>query len=184
MRAHENPFRVSRLDALHFRGAPIASLVATLRSHAYRGAVVGPEGSGKSTLLREMAEYLENDGVHVRIVRFDDHAALATALVHRDAVWLIDGAERIPLPLRAALTTSLRRVVITTHAAAPGLQILVRCATTPALLTELMHELEGPTLSVVEAEALFRASRGNLRLAFRSLYDMASQDFVGAFLAR
>jgi energy-coupling factor transporter ATP-binding protein EcfA2 len=184
MRAHENPFRLSRVDSLRFRGEQVPALAATLRLRGYRGAVVGPEGSGKSTLLREIAEHLEHDGQRVRIVRFDDLAALVTALVDRGAVWLIDGAERIPLPLRAVLTASLRSVVITTHTPATGLPLLVRCATTPALLTDLLGDLHGPTLSAAEVEGLFYASRGNLRLAFRSLYDMSAQDFVGAFLAR
>jgi hypothetical protein len=184
MRAHENPFRVSRVDSIRFRGQSVPSLVAALRSHAYRGAIVGPEGSGKSTLLGEMAEHLEHDGMRVRRARFDDLAALATALVDREAVHFVDGAERIPLPLRVALAISLHRVVITCHVAAPGLAILARCATAPALLTELLDDLGGPTLSPEDADALFRGSRGNLRLAFRSLYDMAAQDFAGAFLAR
>jgi GTPase SAR1 family protein len=184
MRAHENPFRVSRVDSLRFRGPQMPTLIATLRSHGYRGAIVGPEGSGKSTLLREMAEHLDGDGLRVRTARFDDHASLATALVDRDAVWLIDGAERIPLPLRIVLTMSVHRVVITTHITAPGLPVLVNCTTTPALLAELLGDLGGPTLSSEDADALFRRSGGNLRLAFRSLYDMAAQDFAGAFLAR
>ena len=184
MRAHENPFRVSRVDSIRFRGQSVPSLVAAVRSHAYRGAIVGPEGSGKSTLLAEIAEHLERDGVRVRAVRFDDLAALATALIDRDAVWCIDGAERIPFPLRVALTISLHRVVITCHVAAPGLPLLAQCATAPALLTELLGDLGGPTVSSEDADALFRRSGGNLRLAFRALYDMAAQDFAGAFLAR
>ncbi len=184
MRAHENPFRVSRVGSLRFRGPPIPTLVATLQLHGYRGAIVGPEGSGKSTLLREIAEHLERDGLRVRTARFDDRALLAAALVDREAVWHIDGAERIPLPFRVVLTMSVHRVVITTHIAAPGLPVLVRCATTPALLAELLGDLGGPKLSSQDADALFRGSRGNLRLAFGSLYDMAAQDFVGAFLAR
>jgi hypothetical protein len=131
-----------------------------------------------------MAEHLERNGLRVRTARFDDRASLATAIVDREAVWHIDGAERIPLPLRTLLTLSVHRVVITTHIAAPGLPVLVRCATTPALLLELLGDLGGPTLSSQDADALFRGSRGNLRLAFRSLYDMAGEDFVGAFLAR
>src|SRR5207247_49164 len=87
MRAHENPYRVSRVEALGFRGSEsVAHLAATVRSHEYRGVIVGPEGSGKSTLLRELAGIIVADGVRVRIARFDDVAALASALVQRAPV--------------------------------------------------------------------------------------------------
>ena len=125
MRAHENPYRVSRVEALGFRGSEsVAHLAATVRSHEYRGVIVGPEGSGKSTLLRELAGIIVADGVRVRIARFDDVAALASALVQRDPVWLVDGAERIPAPIRSMLATLVRRIVMTSHEETSTLPLL------------------------------------------------------------
>jgi ABC-type molybdenum transport system ATPase subunit/photorepair protein PhrA len=173
------------VEALPFRrSGPVAGLAATVRANGYRGAIVGPEGSGKSTLLRELADSLAADGLRVRIARFDDVAALASALVVRDTVWLVDGAERIPLPIRVTLAGAVRRIVITTHAAMSGLPLLVRCETDLALLRDLLAELGGPMGASELAEVVFRESGGNLRLVFRALYDAAAQDFAGALRAR
>lgn len=185
MRAHENPYRVSRVESLRFRGrTSVPILVAALASAGYRGAIVGPEGSGKSTLLREIGDHLLEEGWPVRIVRFDNGAALATAIVDRETVWLVDGAERITLPLRTALTCLVHRIVITSHDRAAGLPVLVRCETTFPLFSELLADLGCLPLSAEEAEALFHRSGGNLRLAFRALYDATAADFVGALRAR
>jgi ABC-type molybdenum transport system ATPase subunit/photorepair protein PhrA len=185
VRAHENPFRTSRVQSLRFREGPsVPALVAVLRSRGNRGAIVGPEGSGKSTLLREISEHLRNDGSRVRVVRFDDSGSLAAALVDRDTIWLIDGAERIAPAMRIALVTVVRQIVITAHGWAAGLPILFQCQTSVTLLNELLVELGAPSVSPEDADDLFRRSDGNLRLVFRSLYDAAAQDFVGAFRAR
>lgn len=184
MRAHENPFRISRVESLGFRGWPASAAVAELRALDHRAAIVGREGSGKSTLLREIAGELLQDGMRSRVVRFDDHLTLASALFDRETVWLVDGAECIPLPLRAALVGGVRRIVITTHDRTAGLPVLLCCETTVILLRQLAADL-GEPLQPAEADAVFRGAGGNLRLAFRSLYDVASaQDFVGAFRAR
>jgi ABC-type molybdenum transport system ATPase subunit/photorepair protein PhrA len=185
VKAHENPYRVSRVETLRFRGSePVAQLADTVRSHSYRGAIVGPEGSGKSTLLRELADSIAADGIRVRVVRFDGVAALASALVDRDTVWLVDGAERIPPPIRATLAKLVRRIVITAHHETSYLPLLALCDTDLALLDDLLAELAGPTAGSDVAEALFRESGGNLRLVFQALYDAAAQDFAGAFRAR
>jgi len=185
MRAHENPFRVSRVEALGFRGSEsVVHLAATLRSHEYRGVIIGPEGSGKSTLLRELAGLIAADGVRVRIARFDDVAALASAVVERDAVWLVDGAERIPAPIRSMLAMLVRRIVMTSHEETSNLPLLVQCETDLALLDDLLAELAGPTAAAEIAAALFHESGGNLRMVFQALYDAAAQDFAGAFRAR
>jgi hypothetical protein len=185
MRAHENPYRISCVESLGFRGREsVARLVAEVVSMGYRGAIVGQEGSGKSTLLREIGESLAEDGCRVRIVRFDDRAALAQAIFDRDTVWLIDGAERIVSPLRVALARLVRRIVMTSHSSTAGLPLVTRCATNLTLFSDLLADLGGPPLTSEDAETVFRRSGGNLRLAFRSLYDAAAHDFVGAFRAR
>lgn len=185
MRAHENPYRTSCVESLRFRGREsVPNYVATLGSVGYRGAIVGPEGSGKSTLLRAIGERLAEDGWRVRVVRFDDRGAFADAIVDRETIWLVDGAERIVLPLRAALARLVRRIVLTDHSTTAGLPLLARCETNLTLFSDLLAALGGPPLTSEDAESVFRQSGGNLRLAFRSLYDAAAQDFVGAFRAR
>ena len=185
MRAHENPYRTCRVESLPFRATrTVTAIVTELSSLDHRAAIVGPEGAGKSTLLREIADALVRSGMRSELIRFDDHAALFAAPFDREAIWLVDGAERIPLPLRALLVNSVRRIVITSHRWTAGLPVLFRCATTVGLFRQLTTAL-GETLPEAEAETRFRDARGNLRLALRSLYDdAAAQDFVGAFRAR
>lgn len=184
MRPHENPFRSSKVLALTFRmSEPLPALIGRLRAGRFRGAIVGPVGSGKSTLLREVAEALVLEGLTVRTLRFDDHAALLAAVLDRRIVLCVDGAERIPLPLRIGLVAGARRIVLTAHAAVPGISVLARTETTPALLAELLQDLGVPCPSS-DVEALFLRCQGDIRSAFQVLYDEASQDLPGAFRAR
>ena len=99
-------------------------------------------------------------------------------------MWLVDGAERIPAPIRSMLAMLVRRIVMTSHQEISNLPLLVHCETDLALLDDLLAELAGPTAAAEIAAALFHESGGNLRMVFQELYDAAAQDFVGAFLAR
>src|SRR5256885_12981147 len=68
MRAHENPFRISRAQGLAFRGLlSLSEIAARLAGFGYRGAIAGPEGSGKSTLLRELEADLSDGGMCTRL---------------------------------------------------------------------------------------------------------------------
>lgn len=60
-------------------------------------------------------------------------------------------------------------MIISSHQ--PGLlPTLVDCQTSPALLRELIHRLD-PCCNV-DATALYSRHNGNLRNAFRELYDL------------
>jgi len=172
MRAHENPFRISRTQSLRFRGAvSLDQLVARLATHGYRGAIVGPEGSGKTTLLRELEAELAAAGLSTKLLRFDDVALLRP--LNRQTILMIDGAEKLPWLIHAVLALTTARLVVTAHGRREGVPILVEAAANPAIMEELLIELAGrdPAL-VARAKLLFQEKRGNVRQVFSALYDV------------
>lgn len=175
MRAHENPFRISRAQALAFRG-PLSrgELLSRLASLGYRGAIVGPEGSGKSTLLRELEADLSAAGMCTRLLQFDDLALLHR--VERGTILMIDGAEKLPWPIHSVLTLATPKLLVTAHGRREGLPVLMDCAATPELMEELLIELAGrdPAL-VARTKLLFLEKRGNVRQVFSALYDQLAE---------
>ena len=175
MRAHENPFRTSRAQALAFRGSlSRAQIVARLAALGYRGAIVGPEGSGKSTLLREIDTHLAAAGMPTTLLQFDDLALLRR--VEPSTVLLIDGAEKLPWVLHLVLTLTTARLVVTAHGHREGLPVLAECAATREVLEELVTELAGPdAVLAARARRLFLEKRGNVRQVFKALYDVLAE---------
>jgi ABC-type hemin transport system ATPase subunit len=175
MRAHENPFRISRAQALPFHGPlSLNQIVARLATLGYRGAIVGPEGSGKTTLFRELEAELTAAGLRTKLVRFDD-----LALLHRlnqETILMIDGAEKLPWPVHAFLALTTARLVVTAHGGRAGLPVLLECTASQDLMEELLIELAGrdPAL-VARAKMLFQEKRGNVREVFGALYDVLAE---------
>lgn len=191
LRAADNPFRVERLEALHYRapGFDWAALMARLRSQGGFGALRGPEGSGKTTLLHELGDRLGAEGFELRRLRpdLDDRRLAAHQLsefgtdVSSSTALLLDGADRVgPLAwrrlLRAARGAAV--LVVTTHREG-RLPTLHRCRTSPALLAELIDELVPFGPGGEGAVALFARSEGNVRRALRTLYDRAARHAMG-----
>jgi ABC-type hemin transport system ATPase subunit len=172
MRAHENPFRISRAQALAFRG-PLSrdQLLVRLAALDYRGAVVGPEGSGKSTLLRELEADLSAAGLRTRLLRFDDLAMLHR--VERETILMIDGAEKLPWPFHAVVALTTPRLIVTAHGRREWLPVLLECAASAELMEELVVELVGwDSALLARARDLFEQKRGNMRQVFGALYDV------------
>ncbi len=196
MEAHENPFRVERIEALRYRlagagsggcrNAPEAwvdALGARLLERGGRGALVGPKGRGKTTLLEALGEALARQGYRVvwqrlsRERRGVEWRTVRRHLRHEPArvALLVDGAEQLD-PVRWWLMRCLARrvavLLITVHR--PGrLTTLHRHESTPALLQELIRELlAGTNLPPPDdIPALHQQHAGNLRECLRSLYD-------------
>ena len=174
MRAHENPFRISRAQALAFRG-PLsrAQLLARLAERGYRGAIVGPEGSGKSTLLRELEADL-SEGMCTRLLQFDDLALLHR--VERGTILMIDGAEKLPWILHSVLALTTPRLIVTAHGWREGLPLLIECRATRALMAELVTELAGHDAALLaRATQLFQEKHGNIRAVIGALYDLLGE---------
>jgi len=172
MKAHDNPFRMSRARALRFRGPlSLDELVARLSALGYRGAIVGPEGSGKTTLLCELEDELAAAGLRTRLVRFDDPALLRRG--DRETILMIDGAEKLPWVVHSLLAMTKHRLVVTAHGRREGLPVLLECSVNPKIMEELVIELAGRDPAVLaRARRLFVEKRGNAREVFAALYDV------------
>lgn len=184
MRARDNPFRADRLHGLRYRapGFRWPELLARLDRQGGLGAIRGPEGSGKTTLWRELGERLEETGVAVRLLRpslSDPPAARRevrdlTQGIDRRTALLLDGADRVgPIGWRRLKQDARRAgvLVVTTHREG-RLPTLHRCATSAALLAELVGELLPVSeRGVLGVGRLFQREQGDVRRALRSLYD-------------
>lgn len=179
MKARDNPFRTERVDALAYRADDFAwdALEASLAAKRGRGALVGPEGHGKTTLLTQWAERRRSLGDFVVLSRMACGQRWLTkaqraSLVPRAWVF-IDSAEQLGwlgwLELRR-LTVKADAVIVTTHR--PGrFATIYTCRTSPRLFAELSAELDGANW---DYETLWSRHGGNIRLAFRDLYDQCA----------
>ena len=183
VRPADNPFASARIDGLTYRfdGDSVTTVLDRLVRHGSRGAVVGRHGSGKTTLLDTLAARLSGEPVHIRLDAATPQplraarAALPARVEARHAV-LIDGAEQLGPIDWSRLCRRMRHagvVVITSHRTG-RLPTIHECATTPALLRELVLELDPATAETVDICDLFDRHGGNLRQCFRELYDHCS----------
>jgi len=170
VRAEENPYRASRIEALAFRFAAggLDDLVDRFLRAGRRGAIVGPPGSGKTTLLRAVGRCLRARGIETR------WNALTDAEPAR-AVILVDGRERAPalaLTLLRLRTRLLGCGLLTTRHAGGGLPTLYRCAPSERIALDLLGELEPSADEGVRGRFLQRLhqSHGNVRAALHAMY--------------
>lgn len=185
MYARDNPFRGERLHALRFRfavGDDHEALLARVMAQGGRGAIVGPHGSGKTTLMLELAPLLRARGYAVRALRIgaerrslsgEEWRSLTAGLGPRDAI-LFDGAGHLMLWTWWRLRDRLRAagvLIVTAHRAHRG-PVVVRTATSPELLRELVAELD-PTVGDAQIRDACHEARCDLRAALRSLYESA-----------
>ena len=175
MRAHENPFRISRAQALPFRGPlSLHQIVARLATLGYRGAIVGPQGSGKTTLLRELEAELAAAGFDTKLLRFDDLALLHR--VDRKTILMVDGAEKLPWPVHVFLAFTTPRLVVTAHGRREGVPVLLECGADAELLEDLVVELAGPDAALLaHARQLFVEKRGDVRAVLGALFDVLAE---------
>ena len=190
MKARENPFAVDRLHAVGYRSpdTSIDELLRRLDEMNYRAAIVGPEGSGKTTLLETLQEALVRQGLHTWAFFVNDTAPLTgprcrylLSELGRDDILLLDGADAVRrsswLLLRRRTANHAAGLIITSHR--PGLlPTLVKCATSPALLREIVRELEPPGHAVPTnlLDELYAHHQGNLRDCLRELYDLFARE--------
>jgi hypothetical protein len=148
-----------------------------------RGAIVGPEGSGKTTLLEDLATELERRGRSVSFLALSAGENSLSPQQRREVLeaaggetfLLVDGADALAPRAWRALFRRGRRArgfVITAHEEGL-LPTLWRTETSPDLLAQMVRALtgRGPEAFGRPAADLFRAHGGNLREAFRELYD-------------
>ncbi len=187
--AHENPFRVARLEAISYRAAGHCweRLLDVLRASEWRGAIVGPQGSGKTTLFDELARRIDAMSPdikvhHLPVLREDEppwsfnRLKELTADICAHHVVFFDGADHLPRPTWWLLRWRVKHArgfVVTTHS--PGLlPTLVRTSTSPALLDDLVAELLGEIPASIQdrLEELHGRHNGDIRAALFELYDI------------
>jgi len=184
-RAHLNPFRVSRLEALRFRFPPgenWESLETRLAHHGGRGAVIGPRGSGKTTLLEEWAQRRRKSGKRILKIRLNTERRIISSAyiqaVRRDpqAEVFLDGAEQLSFRAWRRFLSDIgkARVLIITSHRAGRLPLLLRTGMTPMLARDIVKELlegeETPSIAALLPD-LLRQHEGNLREVLLELYD-------------
>lgn len=184
-RARDNPFAVHRTESLTFRfpAGTWRDNLDRLASLKYRAAIVGPQGSGKTTLLYELAKVLQEMGLRPELVRATHDRAANDQLVGRllncnqsNRIILLDSAEQLSRFQWYQLVARTRRrcgLIVTVHRRCI-LPTWVRCRVSLDLTKELLVELgfSESEAAVLAAEAAsYALQRGNLRNAFRSLYD-------------
>jgi energy-coupling factor transporter ATP-binding protein EcfA2 len=199
MRAHQNPFRSSCLEALRFigPGGGVAALLAQLDRCNGRGALVGPQGSGKTTLLLELAEAMTARGLAPRVVRLRVDARRpdwrALRGLTAQSPLLLDGAEQLGLLSWWRVRWLARHApyLVTTSHTRAHLPLLHRHDTSPSLLRDLVARLLAqepaatiPPPSSEALQALFAQCGGNLRACFRELYDLYGTPARGASVIR
>lgn len=175
MRAADNPFRATRVEALRFRHGPtVDDLLRRLQEQHGRGALVGPKGHGKTTLLLELAARLRELGWKTPNVRLGEEwrraggtlaerfeaaaqaAGLATASkaaafrgdaeIDARVVWFLDGVEQLGfLDWRWALSRTRHADGFIVTTHRPGRLPLLHECRTTP---ELLHELVEELLAV------------------------------------
>ena len=181
MLARENPFRSDLIESLRYEmSAPEwDDLFARFHAYGRRGALVGPEGVGKTTLLEDLAPHLRQMGLRPRFIGLNRHQAdwktlldgLNGGAAEIDAI-LLDGAEQLSRLQWLYFRWRTRRagaVVITSHVTGllPTLRACPACET---LFGDFVAHLSGNACAGIDLGQVFRAHRGNMREAFRTLY--------------
>jgi len=186
MRARDNPFAVDRVRTIRYRlqSGTSTGLLLRLKELNYRAALVGPDGSGKTTLLEDLERMLAEQGIRTKMVFVNDTSPLPDSACRqllskltRGELLLLDGADLVPRScwslLKRHTITHAYGLVITSHR--PGLlPTLVECTTSPALLQDIVRELQPPDRPVPpeSLDTLFQHHQGNLRVCLRELYDL------------
>lgn len=198
MKARENPFATWRLERLpfHFNGTDWRALLDDFDRLGRRAAVVGPHGSGKTTLLEQFADEWSSRGRSLRWLSLTAEecsfgpggARRALTPIAPHELIILDGAEQLsrwPWFWFRLLARRAGGLLISTHA--PGrLPTLYQCRTNPELLRTLTAQLIDQAVAPAESEmdALWTRHRGNLREAFRELYDRALPERLKASCRR
>jgi hypothetical protein len=189
MKARDNPFSVERIHAIRYRPlhTTFPEILARLHELNYRAGIIGPEGSGKTTLLEDLRQDLESQGWRTKLIFVNDNLPLTSAQCRRflcelarEELVLLDGADLIRRHcwslLKRTTITRAAGLVVTSHR--PGLlPTLIDCRTTPALLRDLVQELQphGRPVPPDFLDSLYKRHAGNLRACLRDLYDLYTQ---------
>ena len=183
--ARLNPFAVARTDGLAFR-FPATTWEAEwsrLVAMGWRATICGPHGTGKTTLLEQLQPRLQRCGRVCWLTRPPLNRREQSRFLDRcfdqpaSTILLVDSAEQLSCwNWWRLVRESARRnqgLVATVHRPSRLLPTWVRTQTTPDLFLELLAELVplGDENWKTAALNSYQGHRGNIRNAFRELYD-------------
>lgn len=184
IRPADNPFNAQRISTLPYQPVDHTwpAILDRLEELRYRAAVVGPHGSGKSTFLRSLHTALETRGFDVRHHRLRRDARCVPPVLLENltnaSIVLLDSAGCLS-PFRwhqvRRASGAGRGLVISAHR--PGrLPTLLRTRAEPELFGRLVDGLIGRPQSWPRdvLAGVLRRHRGNMRDAFRELYDQSN----------
>lgn len=185
-----NPFatrfiRPGALPFLFLDGDSAEAIVDRLRSHNWRGQIIGPHGSGKSTLLATITPLLEAAGRRVLSLKIGpgkrrlpplDLASLSSA-----TQIVIDGYEQLSWwskwKLRRLAHTAKAGLLVTAHANT-GFPTLYQMKPSEAVahaVVERLTEAEGLPIPEAEISAAYHSAGGNVRETLFKLFDVHQQ---------
>lgn len=183
--ARLNPLAVTRTDNLLFRfpNSNWESHLGRLVEVGFRGTICGPHGSGKTTLLDQLQPRLLGLGRHSWRTRpplsHREQLQLIASCLNQPSgtVLLVDSAEQLSRwnwwRLVRQSAERNQGLIATVHRPSRLLPTWFRTETSPELFWELFQELVPGDAEAWRAPALesYRRHRGNIREAFRELYD-------------
>lgn len=187
MRAKDNPFSSDQIESLPYRFTEgnWETFIEKLAENNFRGSIIGPEGSGKSTFLQTLSEELSERGfdctLHAYVPGFGKDpiafVRLLSSQANSETVVLLDGADHLPksaFTMLERLSRHWKGLVVTSHEKVL-IQELWRCETDPVLFEQLVSALTSSHSLKNQAANAFEHASGNVREAFLSLYDRASE---------
>ena len=192
--ARLNPLAAQHTERLAFRfpSGSWESHWEQLHRLAFRAAIVGPKGSGKTTLLEQLRDRLIATGAKCHLTRpplarIDQQHFLQVCLDHPEGtLLLVDSAEQLTRWNWWQLTRrSAKRglgLMVTLHRPRRSLPTWLHCQATPELFLELLDELvphPAPHWRAI-ALAAYHQHSGNIREAFRELYDQLAGAGMGS----
>ncbi len=182
--AANNPFRISRLQALKWHPMPdcLQTLYQRWQGQSFRGQIVGPHGVGKTTLCLQLISLANDNGIATLELfsnkdtcrqTFRDWSKELESISSKTCV-LIDGYEHAPWQKRRRYLKRCNRMLLAVHKPIKGVPIIGKLNSSLLLLQELVLQLAGKEgLSLLGndgGEYLLEKCNGNIREVFRTLY--------------
>lgn len=182
--AEENPFAVSQVEKIPFHfpeGFTWHDLMKRLAELNWCASIVGGSGSGKTTLMEQMIPHLEERGFDPVLLRLNSESSMRDKErlpeklreVKKPGFILLDGAEQLStrhwLAVRAA-AAGAAGFIVSLHRSS-RLPVALELETNSDLLDGLVHELTGGKLPENESGTILHRHRGNIRDAFRELFE-------------
>ena len=185
IRAKDNPFRVSKIEALGYipQTMPLEQIQQRLKQLNNTAEIVGPHGSGKTTLLRELEKHIGRGGVETQKLFMNLDTPLRWRMVREcidsmnpGSILFFDGACHLSSLRFWQLRQKARKnnvgLVITSHEEGL-LDTLAVCRPSVNLLTDITGRLLGEAAvpDPDDLSELYDMHSGNIRECLRDLYD-------------